>query len=197
MSTANPKQQSDFAQAALALDADFEQLERLSGELDRLAIDSDSGLERAKALLLRFGECGQRIGDEMQALARSLEEARTRAEASANRVAERAAAIQKRQIEADRLLQRFQALSEMVRKVTEAAGALQQSLKKDASDEERRALIRNLPELDSKLGVLIDEAFKIRQDAQEANLKTLHRNADSLGQTLQSVRRKLGSLVKA
>ncbi|MFL5814980.1 MAG: hypothetical protein ACJ763_15500, partial [Bdellovibrionia bacterium] len=63
---------SSFAEAALSLDKDFTELDTLSGQLERLDLNSDSGLERAKEILAKFGECGGRIGDGVQKLAKEL-----------------------------------------------------------------------------------------------------------------------------
>ncbi len=57
----NPKNLSSFARSALALGEEFSQLQRLSGELERLPIDTDNGLEWGRLLLARFSECGQRF----------------------------------------------------------------------------------------------------------------------------------------
>lgn len=194
MNATNPKNLSPFAQAALALDDDFAQLERLSGEIDRLAIDTDNGLDRAKLLLVRFGECGERVGQNIQALATALSESQKRAEKAAQSVSARAALVQERQQEANRLLERFQGLGEMVRKVTEAVVQLQNPAKGALSPEEKALLVKHLPELNEKLGVLADEAFKIKDEARESKMKALEKDADALGQSMQAMRRKLSSL---
>lgn len=191
----NPKNLSPFALSALALDEEFSQLERLSGELDRLPIDTDNGLERGRLLLTRFSECGQRVGENIQVLAKELTEAQVRAQAAAQTVSARADLIQARQQEANVLSERFKTLGEKVRKVTETVGQLKVTGKAELAGEEKALLSQHLPELDSRLGTLVDEANLIKIAAKATQLKSLERDADAMAQSIQSVRRKLGSLV--
>ena len=189
----NTKNLSPFGQSALTLDNDFAELDRLSGQIERLSIESDSGMERAKELLVKFGECGQRISTGVQSLAKSLEETRSRAETAAQSVASRAALIQERHHENERMLDRFRSLGDKVREVSTALAALKAPAK--GVTEEGKALIaKQLPEFNAQLETLTAEAQKLKDDAREANMKTLERNADSLYQTLQSARRKLASI---
>jgi uncharacterized membrane protein len=182
-----------FADSAINLDSAFTELEELSGQIERLDIESDSGLERAKQLLGKFAEAGQRIGDGVQVLAKSLEDSRSRAEAAAQIVSARAGDIQKRQEENDQMLSRFGALGESVKKISEKIIQFKKPAGEKLSEDERDALTKQLPELDSQLSGLIDEAQGLRVDAQQLKLKSVERNADSLSQTLLSARRKLSS----
>jgi chromosome segregation ATPase len=185
---------SSFAEAALSLDKDFTELDILSGQLERLDLNSDSGLERAKEILAKFGECGGRIGDGVQKLAKELDEARVRAEKAANSVSARATEVQERQQAHDRLSEKFHTLTEMVRKVSTLIAELKKAEGQKMTDEEKALVTQRLPEFESQLSLLVDEAQKLKNEAQEANMKTLVRNADSLSQTLLSAKRKISSL---
>jgi uncharacterized protein YoxC len=189
----NNTKNTAFADSAINLDSAFTELEELSGQIERLDIESDSGLERAKQLLGKFAEAGQRIGDGVQVLAKSLEDSRSRAEAAAQIVSARAGDIQKRQEENDQMLSRFGALGESVKKISEKIVQFKKPAGEKLTEDERDALTKQLPELDSQLSGLIDEAQGLRVDAQQLKLKSVERNADSLSQTLLSARRKLGS----
>jgi chromosome segregation ATPase len=193
----NMKNLSAFAQAAMTLDSDFAELGQLSGQLERLSLESDSGLDRAKKILVQFGECGERIGDRLQTLAKTLDEARSRAEKAAQFIGARAGEVQARQQENERLTEKFGALNEMVRKVTMLLGQLKKPQGEKLSAEEQSILAEKLPELDEQLGTLSNEAGKLKVEAQKANMKTIERNADSLSQTLTSARRKLGAFIPA
>jgi chromosome segregation ATPase len=185
---------SSFAEAALSLDKDFTELDTLSGQLERLDLNSDSGLERAKEILAKFGECGSRIGDGVQKLAKELEEARVRAEKAASSVSARATEVQERQQAHDRLSEKFHTLTEMVRKVSTLIAELKKAEGQKMTDEEKTLVTQRLPEFESQLSLLVEEAQKLKNEAQEANMKTLVRNADSLSQTLLSAKRKISSL---
>ena len=191
MNTVNPQNLSPFGQVALALDAEFTQFNELSGQIDRLDIDSESGLERGKKLLAAFSECGERVGTGIQELAKQLDVARTQAESAAEIVTARASAIQKRHEESERLLVKFQTLADMVRKVTTAVAQLQKPAGGKLSDEDRAHLVQFLPEINTQLGVLFDEASKLQEEASAAKNKTVERNADYLRQSLQAIRGRL------
>jgi chromosome segregation ATPase len=193
MSNITQENFSAFGKAAVSLDNDFAEFERLGGQIERLSVDSENELERAQQLLAKFGECGERIGTGMQDLAKSLEEARTRAEKAAQGVSARLPQIQERLKEHEQLKERLRALSEMVRGVSEAVGQLKKPAGEKFSDEEKALLSTQLKEFDSQLGGLVEQANKLHEDARNSKMKSLERNADSLSQTLQSARRKLSA----
>lgn len=182
---------SAFGESAISLDHDFGMLEQLSGQLERLEIETDSGLERARVLLSRFSETGLKIGDGIQALAKNLDEARARAEKAAELVSTRAMEVQKRQNEAEQLLARFQQLGEMVKKITAAVSQLKKPEGGKLSDDEKSLLLKYLPELNAQLDILLGETRRLKDDAQAAKHKALEKNADSLNQSLQAVRNRL------
>lgn len=189
---------SEFFQSAAALDADFAELERLGGQLDRLEIDSDNGLEQAQKRLARFSECGERIGTGIMALAKALDETRARAEKLAEVVRARAVVVQERQNETQRLLMRFQSLGELAKKINATIAGLKKPVKKgELTDDEKALLSQHMPEIDSKLGMLLDEARKLREDARKVNMKALERNAETLSQALLSARRQLGTAIQS
>jgi chromosome segregation ATPase len=184
------KSLSSFARAALALDAEFSKFARLSEELERLQVGSDRGLDRAQALLAELAECRERFGPASEELARSLEEARQRTAHAAEQVAGRESAVRDRQAHVEQLVGRYKTLGEMVARVQELAGAL----RKSGSAGLDQAVTSKLPELDAQLALLVEEARKLMQEAHAANMKALERNADSLRQSLQTVRNKFGMM---
>src|SRR3954467_2794770 len=109
------KEMSPFAQSALALDFDFSELDRLSGQLERCSLESDQDFEHARKLLAAFADAGQRIGIGLQLLAKNLEEARQRAEKAATIVSNRAEAIKARQEASNQMLGRFLRLADRAR----------------------------------------------------------------------------------
>jgi len=188
------KQLPILSQSARDLDADFAEIEALADQLERLNLDSTRAFAKAQQILARFGECSQRIGGGIQALAQALEQARHNAERAVDLVSSRAAFIQQRQQENDRLVEQFGAIAGEVRKVTEIIDQLRKPDGSKLSPEEKAALPAQLAPLDSVLEKLIGEAHRIKLAARDANLRNLQRDADSLEQSVASARRKLGDL---
>lgn len=191
MSTIKPKDLSAFGEAALALDAEFAEFERLAREIERLSIGSDKGLERGRTLLVEIDSCNERMALGMQGLSRTLDEARQRSEDAAKLVCERALEIQTRHREAEAMMERFKALGEMVKQINVAVTSLKNQNSADVTDEDRAVIESRMPDFNTQMGILVEEARKLMEDAREANMKDLERNADSLRQSLQSARHKL------
>ena len=59
---------SEFGDAALALDREFLEMQRLARELDRLSNPSDKGMERAQTLLAEVEVCRGRLAVHMQTM---------------------------------------------------------------------------------------------------------------------------------
>lgn len=182
---------SSLAQAALELEEAFAQFERLSGQLEEVAINSDAGLIQAQKILAKFGEYGEKIAANMQLLSTTLESARARAEKAAVLVTNKAALVQARKIETQAILDRFLQLKDMVAKVTAVIGELNQLKKNKTAQDEINLLQERLPELDTQLEILLEESRKIRQSAQDAHMNSLQKNAATLAQGVQAARRQL------
>src|SRR5690349_11854543 len=95
---------SPFGRLAVKLDEEFSALARLSGQIERLVLDSEGDLEHAVKLLNQFAEHGKNITDGIQEFSKVLREAQERSESAAKLVADRAQLIQQRK-EQQRALQ--------------------------------------------------------------------------------------------
>ncbi len=131
----------------------------------------------------------------MKVFVSALEAARQRNEAAQSIIAERAAMVQERQQEGERLLERFRNLAAMVGQITAAHAQFQNIDANELSSDKRDALLSHLPQLGEQLGVLIEEATQLMHDSRNAHSKVLEKNADSLRQRLQSLRQRLSSSV--
>lgn len=169
----NKPTHSAFVQSALALDGAFQELEDLAGSIGRLELNSETALEKARSLLLRFGERSSTLGEALQELGQKLDERRRAVEQAALAVSERMPLIQERFLEAEEKLQRFQALGGRVREVTEAARAI--------------GPVETL----TRLRGLMDEAAALQEEARGANLRTLEKNVQTLRQNLRGIAHKL------
>lgn len=185
---------SPLAEAALELDRAFAEFERLAGEIERITVKSDKGFMRACQVLTELDTCGQKIGSGLITLTKSLEEVRSRAEQTAQLVAQRANAVQDRRLESEAMAKRFQELGEQVRGVTADIGSLRPD--KDAGEEERERITKNFQIFTEKLGGLVDQVGALKQDAHDAQMESFERNADALQQSLQSARHKVSLLIE-
>ncbi len=185
------KEVSLFLQAAESFDTDVAELERLSRQIQEMEFEKDSDFNRAQKLMGHFTATSIRVGEGVKTLAQELDASRIRAERAAEVVAERAMDFKKRQDEISVMLERFQALGKMARELTEEISEM-----KKASDEsgDRPLLTNYLPSLDARMGLLLDEAKRLKVDSGAAHLKTLEQNSDSLSQSLASARRLLKNL---
>jgi hypothetical protein len=196
MTTKQNKSQSPFAQAALDLDRDFTQFERLAREIERLSVNSDRGLERAGIMMGEIDAVRKRLETGMVALAKTLDDARERTEKAALTVSNRAQEIRERQLEAENMLTRYKTLGEMVKQITTALTQLRKPGAGEMTPEDQATLAKRLPEFNAQMDVVVNEARKLMDDAHQANMKTLERNADSLRQSLQAARNRFNIFVE-
>ncbi|MBI3928997.1 MAG: hypothetical protein HY319_25870 [Armatimonadetes bacterium] len=179
MKKKNKPAMTPFAQAALALDESFSELERLAESIRRLEVDSDSTIDRARLLLTRFGKCSEQLGASLQSLGQALDERRAAAENAIREVSARVPAIQERFQQAEQNLERFRLLGLKVREVIESA------------TRESRGGGAGLAALAEDVHALTREAESIEAQARAAGLRNLEKNAMSLRQTLRSVAEKV------
>ena len=195
MGSLNTESLSPFGQLALKLDHDFCELERIGGQIERLPIDSDSGLDRGLKLLTQFAQHGQNIAEGIQKFAKALETARERSEGAAKVVSERALLLQQRQEVQNQMQEKFSQLGTRVQKVSSTLASFKKPAGNDFSDEEKKQMPEQLKAMDSHLIGFIEEAQTIKEEARRSNLKGVERNAESLYGTLLSARRKLSSVM--
>lgn len=189
MANINPDTLTPFGKLALQLDHDFSELDRLSAQIERLEIESDSGLELATRLLAQFAKHGQGVAEGIQEFAKALETSRAGAERSAAIVGERAIAIQQRQSEQLHLQEKFQELGAKVQEASASIATL-----KSADEAEQKAQIPGrLREMEERLGAFAEEAKAIKDQARQIHFRRIEREAESLFGTLQSARTKIGA----
>ena len=182
---------SPFGRLAVKLDGDFSELTHISGQLQRLEIDSDSGLKRAIKLLEQFARHGQNITEGVQEFSRSLQEARERSEAAAQIIAERAQLIQQRKQQHDQVREKLTQLEQKVKAANASLAGLKKHDKSEYSDEEKVQIRAQLERLGSHLVGFIEEAQTIKEEAGRSKFKEIQHDAQSLQEALQSSRRKL------
>src|SRR4051812_29981594 len=92
----DPQHLSSFGRLAVKLDADLGELTRLSAQIQRLDLETDSDLDHSVKLLGKFADIGRDISVGIQDFSRILQEARDKSEGAIQLVAERAELIRQR-----------------------------------------------------------------------------------------------------
>ena len=188
------KDASPLVQSVIALDAHFANLERLGGKLEEIKLKSDTDFEQARKLLAHFAECGEGITEQISNLSKFLSEAQVRASAIVQRVSEKSEVVNERNSEQNIKHEQFRSLTDKVRVLNDAISQLRQPTERELTDADRRSTSTRLLEFDEQLDPLIEEAQSLLKFAQEAKMKTLEQNSDSLAQSLLAVRKKIRSL---
>ena len=182
------KRESPLVKSVLALDDHLAELERVGTKINSTDMTSDFDIEFVHKLMTRFAECGQGISEEIGNFSAHLQEAQSRAEAVAREVSSQAQKFQARKKEQDKKLEEFRLLGEKVRNLTASIGELR-------GTKDRAKLTSNLPGFQAQLSELIEGLQNLRQAARESRMKALEKNAESLVQTLQAVKKKLSDLL--
>ena len=179
------KRESPLVQSVLALDDYISELERIGAKINSTDMSSDIDIDFIEKLMARFAECGQGVTQEVSNLSQHLREAQTRAETVAAGVSRQADLFKARRAEHTQKFEEFRLLGEKVRDLNTAIG----NLRDDPSN-----LAAGIPNLNAQLTTLIDELEALQKSARSSKMKALEKNAHSLSQKLQNVRKKLSGL---
>ncbi len=170
--------------SVLALDGFLSELERIGTKINSTDMTSDFDMEYIQKLMTRFAECGQGISEEVANLSTQLREAQARAEAVAQGVSRQAELLNTRSNELNAKLEEFRILGGKVRELN---ALINQARRPDE-------LRSNIPAFEAQLAGLIENLQNLQKSARNSRMKTLERNAESLVQTLQAMRKKLRDL---
>jgi chromosome segregation ATPase len=180
------KEQSPLVKSVLTLDNYLTELERVGTKINSIDMQSDFDLDYVHKLMTRFAECGQGVTQEVSHLSTQLQGARARAEAVAQGVSRQAELFNVRRNEHHKRLEEFRILGDKVRNLSAVISGV-------SSD--RDQLISSLPNLETQLAALIEDLEKLRASAKDSRMRSTEKNAESLMQKLQSVRKRLGALL--
>jgi len=172
--------QSDLAEAALALDHELRRFDELSAAAARAKLNTEKNLERATDALTRAAESQDRINAQVQKLVAAVAAARQKQEADAAALVERAKEIAARRKEFAELLQRMSGLGAAAREV--------QEMLKAGPD--------RLDEIQERMQRVADEAAGISQAAAEKEMEDVARQADGLRQQVLAAKNKVALLAK-
>lgn len=185
------KDASPLVKTVLALDTHIAELERISQKLEELPMKSDFDFQQARKLLALFAEHGEGVTSEVHQLAARLNETQVRAAAFSEKVAQRAAEIQSRDVDQQNKWAQFNALTEKVRQINVSVLSLKTPEGENEVEVDRQKIIATLVEMEKQLPPLIHEAQTLHREAREMKMKELEKNAESLARTLVNVREKV------
>jgi chromosome segregation ATPase len=188
------KRDSLLVKSVLALDGYLAELERIGAKINSTDMTADFDADYVQKLLTRFADCGRSVSGEVTNLSTQLNDAQSRAEAVARGVSAQAELLNKRRNEENEKLEEFRVLGEKVRELNATISRFRGRDGHGPTAEDRAKLASSIPDLDLKLAALIEELSALRQSARNSRMKALEKNAESLSQTLQAVRRKLRDL---
>ena len=188
------KRESPLVKSVLALDEHLSELERIGTKINSTNMESDFDVDFIQKLMTRFAECGQGISDEVSNLSTRLQEAQTRAQAVVQGVSRQAELFNARIKEQNEKMEEFRVLAEKVRDLNATISQFRRPGGDSLTQEGRARLTSSIPAIESQLSDLIEQLQTLRQSARNSRMKSLEKNAESLAQTLQAVRKKLGDL---
>lgn len=179
------KRESPLVKSVLALDEYLNELERIGTKINSTDMSSDIDLDFIEKLMARFAECGQGVTQEVSNLSSHLQQAQSRAESVAQGVGRQAELFNARRAEHNQKFEEFRLLGEKVRDLNTAIGNLR---------DDRESLSANIPALNAQLTTLIEELEALQKTARASKMRALEKNAHSLAQKLDNVRKKLSGL---
>jgi Skp family chaperone for outer membrane proteins len=188
------KRDSSLVKSVLALDNYLTELERVGTKINSTDMTSDFDVEYIQKLMTRFAECGQGISEEVTNLSTQLQAAQARAESVAQGVSGQAELLNRRRNEQNEKIDAFRALGERVAGLNAAISRFRRPGESGLTDEDRAALKSSIPGFEEQLATLIEELENLRKSARSSRMRALEKNAESLVQTLQVVRKKLADL---
>lgn len=188
------KNPSLLVESVLTLDHQLSELENLSKQIEKMDMHSEFDLERVQKMMNKFTTCGQNVSDEVTNLSVHLNEARVRAEAAAQVVADCAQQLQERKNQIQKKLEDFSALGEKVRALT--LNLSDSKTSENPTEAEKAELSMRISEFEIQLQPLIEEANQIKKEAQESKIRVLERQADALSQKLVAASQKLNTVTR-
>lgn len=194
MPSIHPEDLSPFGRLALKLDREFAELTKAGGQMSKVDLESDSGLDEGIKILNKVAAYGQSIAETMQEFSTSLQETRDAAEAATQLVAERAQVIKQRKLRQDELEQKMVQVKEDVKAVGASLSGFSMPAK-DPSEEDRRKIAAELERLQAPLTGFIEAAQALKGEAAGGNFKRLERQADAMIDSLQATRRKIAQVL--
>jgi hypothetical protein len=185
---------SDLQAAATALASELVLLEKTIHETDRLPIDSDKALQRARKMLESCASHEVLLAQHLQALAGAIQASQLRIQTCMDQTVELSRRIQERSEQRTALLERVAALG---RRAHDIQAPIQSAMARGIDGSSPGEALIVVGEVVTLTGTLLDEATSIATDARAADWADVARQADGLRQQIQAVRGKVVGLQRS
>ena len=181
------KIESPLAKAAAELEAELFAYEKFVADVNRMNLNSDKSMRRAKELLEECAAGEQRMAERLQGFAAAMQQVQVRQQSCIQEAVAAARKIQDRIEKRSALLERFAALGERASSLNEPVAAL------EAKDGEANAqdLLKTLGEVAARSEAVVAEATALGADADADDWLDIAREATALKQQLLTARNKI------
>jgi uncharacterized phage infection (PIP) family protein YhgE len=169
-----------------ALSDDLERFEKLSGELSRLAINSDKTLQRAARGLLECSEHEAKLAESLREFASAMQAMQASQQRCLEQTALATERVRQRQQQRAQLQERLQLLSENAGSIGNLASTLPESPNSASSD-----LLSHLQTVAERLELVITEAAEVCRLAHDDDWTDVERDTQSLKQQLLAAKNRV------
>jgi len=174
------REDPEIVRAAGQLQEALDELEKLTRRVVKQDLGTDAELTRAAELLVMSEQAHRAFLAHLASLAQAVETLRQRQNESARLCGERAELLDARRKRHDALAERFVAIGEGARDVTVLV--------------QETGQVGALEEAEQRLAGLVEQATGLFDEAREAELPELEKQAHAVRQQLAAMQRKIGGL---
>jgi hypothetical protein len=180
------QQESPLVVAARHLTDALQRFQAQSSELERLPINSEKSLQRARQGLEACAEHGTKLAESLRDFATAMQDVQLAQQRCVELSAAATQRVLERQTQRVQLQERLALLGQNAREV--AAPVATQPEPSEASSGE---MLSNLKEVESRLDAVIAQASELCDQAQRDDWNDLQRDTQSLQHQLQAVRNRV------
>lgn len=181
------KVETPLAKAAAALEGELLEYEKFVAEVKRMSLDNEKAMHRAKDLLEHCAAGEQRMAERLQAFAAAMQDVQVRQQSCVGEAVLAAERIQARIQNRSALLERFSALGDHARALSEPVTTLEAKQGESTAQD----LLTTLGEVAARTEAVVAEAEALSSDATNDEWPDIAREATTLKQQLLTARNKI------
>ena len=178
--------ESPLVVAVRTLTEDLERFEALGTELERLPLNSDKALQRARQTLRTCADQETKLAASLREFVTAMQGMQAMQARTLKQAADAAARVQERQAARAALDERLAQLGVQAREVADPGGDLADAARSGADD-----VLGPLAEVERRLDALIDEAGQLHDLARTGNWIDTERDTQALQEQLRAIRNRV------